>query len=845
MKKLLLLAFSILTIQMLQAQDQFERLYRATGREFLAMDVQQTSGGGYLMLSIVQNEDNGDLEQANVTNVDPKGNINWSKDYDFEENLQATGDLVLLENDSFSFSILLAESELNNVVVKAAPDGEVVWSNSYGRPDFVVPNILAGRETDITYNPDRGFNVFGPQSTLTESGVYGARLDSLGNILWANNYTINSFTPFALSGIQDAQVTQDSGFILAGRTSEFASNGEILLMKLDSLGNVLWGNQYGNGDVFSSKFGDAIVQTPDLGYAMAGFEIEGDFPPSTNGFVMKTDSLGEVLWYRSVDVDSFFTTNSRFTDIALTAGGELIVSGYGSDIDNTNSFSLMMQFDQLGNVVTDQKYNQPVSLVEDVAIAATNDGGMINFGVFQDEDETAIPYLVKGNEMGESSCSDTLVYVINQLDTVPTIALTFSVVNVDTMLLEEPLVMDYDSFSVPVLALSPPPPFCEGDPINVTFDATVQGAVSYEWSTGETTPMITVMEEGLYTVDVRVEEDVCFNLCDTVVISTTGPPTVEIAQDLSGFCTDGVGVLEAQIQGFASLIEWSTGAADPFIFIDEPGTYSVTVTNQCGMDEASVTITEFPEVLPSFAFAIDDSGLCDGEPATIVADVISGDLNSVMWTTPDGEIVSGGNTNILIAGSPGTYTISASNNCGTSTQDVVLAAVPPTVNIEIVLDSLCAIDTTILGFNGTGINSFEWSNGETNQTQIIASEQATYSITVTNGCGMATDEITLNCEFPFTECLMIPNAFTPNNDSNNDGFSPVIPEGCEEGITIRRLTIWSRWGKKVFDEAGNNAVWDGMDGNNPASADVYIYLVDAVNDDGEERIFKGDVTLIR
>lgn len=847
MKQLLILFFTVISIYWVQGQDQFERLYRATGREHIGMDVKQTADGGYLMLSIAKNEDTADLEKANITRLDPKGNITWSQDYDFEEALLAAGDLIVLPQDSFVFSVLLAESPLNNVVIKADPEGEIVWSNAYGRPDLFPINLPFPVEVKITANPDKGFGVFGLQvgDLPNEIGLYGARMDSLGNLIWAKNYQTDGIVnPSIISGVHDAQVTQDSGFILVSRTSEIGLNVNIILTKLDAAGNVEWINSYGNNFSSTAELGDAVVQTPDKGYVVAGQCILGDFVSDIQGLVMKTDSLGNVLWVNKINVDSSFLTSCQLTDIALTADGNLVVTGFATP-QGEAPYPLAMAFDQSGNILWDQKYNNPVNTLFDFSVASVQDAGAVLFGTYEATDEQSVPYLIKVNDTGESSCSDTLVYLLTQLDTIPTEPLTLSVENLDTLLLIEPVLMEYDSFSVPVLSLNSPPSFCEGEPINVLLDATVQGAVSYQWSTGETTPTITVTEEGLYTVDVRVEEDVCFNLCDTTVIAVIGPPTVQIGQDLTTFCTDGVGGLEAQIQGFANQIQWSTGETESIILINQPGTYSVTVTNQCGSSEAQVTITEFPIVLPSFEFAIDDSGLCSGQNATVVANIINGFDNTAMWTTGEGTIVSGANSPVLIASSPGVYLITAGNNCGTSAAEVGLEAVPPTVNIAIIDDQLCSIDTAIIAFNGTGIAEFEWSTGNTTDNEITVTEQGTYSITATNGCGEATDEVTFNCEFPFDECLMIPNAFTPNNDSNNDEFSPVIFPECAQGITIRRLTIWSRWGEKVFEDTGNNPRWDGKLNGDPAPADVYIYLVDAINEDQVERIYKGDVTLIR
>ena len=59
------------------------------------------------------------------------------------------------------------------------------------------------------------------------------------------------------------------------------------------------------------------------------------------------------------------------------------------------------------------------------------------------------------------------------------------------------------------------------------------------------------------------------------------------------------------------------------------------------------------------------------------------------------------------------------------------------------------------------------------------------------------------------------------------------------------MIVYSRWGEKVFESNQDNPAWDGIHNGEPATADVYIYRIDVVNDEGDERIFRGDVTLIR
>jgi gliding motility-associated-like protein len=90
----------------------------------------------------------------------------------------------------------------------------------------------------------------------------------------------------------------------------------------------------------------------------------------------------------------------------------------------------------------------------------------------------------------------------------------------------------------------------------------------------------------------------------------------------------------------------------------------------------------------------------------------------------------------------------------------------------------------------------------------------------------------------------MPNAFTPNADSKNDGFQG---KGYLEGAVGFRMAIWSRWGELVFETDNPDDAWNGRvnntGGNSPAG--VYVYVVSFTGPRGEPNEYKGYVTLIR
>jgi len=93
----------------------------------------------------------------------------------------------------------------------------------------------------------------------------------------------------------------------------------------------------------------------------------------------------------------------------------------------------------------------------------------------------------------------------------------------------------------------------------------------------------------------------------------------------------------------------------------------------------------------------------------------------------------------------------------------------------------------------------------------------------------------------------IPNAFSPNNDGNNDFFNI---GGTEDIESIKKLSIFDRWGRLVYEEDNllpneTSQGWDGNFSGRLSPNGVYIYLANLLFTDGVERQVSGSVTLIR
>lgn len=110
-----------------------------------------------------------------------------------------------------------------------------------------------------------------------------------------------------------------------------------------------------------------------------------------------------------------------------------------------------------------------------------------------------------------------------------------------------------------------------------------------------------------------------------------------------------------------------------------------------------------------------------------------------------------------------------------------------------------------------------------------------------NGC---TDTLIKTIDIEPVVQFFLPNAFTPNYDGKNEVYKP---GGLSAGASAYLLTIWSRWGDKLFETNDPEEGWNGRRDNAGQEMPVGVYLCvlqyrDARNRPKELREF---VTLIR
>ncbi|MBP6624715.1 MAG: hypothetical protein KA198_06065, partial [Chitinophagaceae bacterium] len=109
--------------------------------------------------------------------------------------------------------------------------------------------------------------------------------------------------PDSASSMQtyDCKATPDGGYILAGLSSEGSTNTfHPYLLKLNCKGEEVWKQVFGTTQTTANVYTKVIV-TQDSGFAMiSNLGVYTNY----NGFVVRTDNLGNILWQKNLNLSS-------------------------------------------------------------------------------------------------------------------------------------------------------------------------------------------------------------------------------------------------------------------------------------------------------------------------------------------------------------------------------------------------------------------------------------------------------------------------------------------------------------------------------------------------------------
>ncbi len=343
---------------------------------------------------------------------------------------------------------------------------------------------------------------------------------------------------------------------------------------------------------------------------------------------------------------------------------------------------------------------------------------------------------------------------------------------------------------------------------------------SYTWSTGATTPTISVNAVGEYWVQVT-NVNGCAGT-DTITINP-GALDIDLGADFT-YCTVDNPVLDAGT-GVAYTYLWSTNATSQTINVTTPGEYWVAVSD--GICVGGDTVNATPGTL-NIDLGLDRI-LCD--TAGITLDAGPGLAYTYNWSTTAA-------TQTINVTTSGDYWVAVNDGVCTGNDTVSVLYDIPVVELG---DGVSNCAEVALNAQNPGA-TYLWSTGAITPTINVLTD-GIYWVEVTSGSGcVATDTVEVLIDGNALD-QTIPNVFTPNGDGINDFLTYTIAE-----VETFDLQIYNRWGELMFESNNEEQVWDGQnEAGNAAPDGTYFWVLTYISTcgEGEQQTVTGTVSVMR
>jgi hypothetical protein len=381
-----------------------------------------------------------------------------------------------------------------------------------------------------------------------------------------------------------------------------------------------------------------------------------------------------------------------------------------------------------------------------------------------------------------------------------------------------------------------------------------------------TTPSVNVTQPGTYVFTIFAPNG-CIRPINVQVVSDFVQPTViAVAADMIDCSTSEVNINAAGTSvGPNFTYAWTTadgqivsGANSLNPLVNRAGDYQLLVTNNLnGCTNSIIVPVEIdPEVPTGFDVEVNNVRCFGDQNGSITVNGVEGGTQPFIFSLSGN---TGSANNQYTGLDAGVYVLSLEDANGCSLDTTITIGAPGQLQVELGPDievSLGEEATVTAQIQSTaGLSSVVWNYNPGCDTLVDPCETFTYQpfdtyrhrITVTdiNGC-VERDEVLVIVEK--RRQIYVPNIFNPESDLN---FALGVFVGIDVA-KVNKFAIFDRWGDQVFfldeylPENGNTSQsWDGRARGDKAQTGVYVWYCEVEFIDGETKLFKGDVTLIR
>ncbi len=525
----------------------------------------------------------------NVIKFDNQGNLIWKNDL---SGLSSEGRGIVTKDGG----VLIRSG---STISKINPDGTISWSKNYTNLGYF----------DYPIEVSGGFVFFKYPSSTTINTTNLVKIDTQGEILWvSNNFT--NFNP-------ERGILRNNGNILFTG----AAQGVGLLEADTSTGNIIRFKTI-NPTNFPQLIGESLFENNEGEIVISG-KILSNSSDSTSLFI-KIDSSLALQSCPSNNLILPVTTGPNIT-ASLQVISSLVDSSSGGIYLRNETLTNSLISNNLFETICDYNVDKGTFKLGNDTILCPKQSLVIG------SSESFFDKYIwsTGDTTKQITISSEGTYILSVIDVCDTLRDTINVgifPNVDFFIGDDTTA-------------------CSGNSITLRSNIDLS---NYRWSTGETSPTITVRNSGMYWL---ATDAICGEVRDSInVVFRPTSGGFELGEDTL-ICPGQQVILGNSTLNF-NQFRWNNGDTTQFILVKDSGLYIVEASNFCDTIIDSIKIQFAPSVLADFSIEL---------PEVKTFQLVklinkSFGIKTASWNLGDGTILKGDTINHLY-NIPGLYTI--------------------------------------------------------------------------------------------------------------------------------------------------------------------------------------------
>ncbi len=362
----------------------------------------------------------------------------------------------------------------------------------------------------------------------------------------------------------------------------------------------------------------------------------------------------------------------------------------------------------------------------------------------------------------------------------------------------------------------------------------------YFWNTNSHKNTINELSAGDYELTIT---DI-WGCIGTAQTTLTNPDEVVISQNINNVLCNGDNTGEISIianGGTGNLnYMWNNqtdGTLNQNLIAD---TYTLTITDENDCENIFNFIIEEPDIKLGYLLN-PEAPTCYGDNNGKLSVTATGGTSPYVYRWESESYVTDAESiNQLFAGN---YSFIITDNVGCIISNTVNLSQPSEIEVSyLVSEPTCngKQDGHIGIYPTGGTEPYHFVNKNTiyqnNDFNSLLPGEYSFIILDENNC--KSEPLEIFVPESETECLSIPNAFTPNSDGINDAWEIQNIEMFPNS----KVQVFNRWGQVVFETRSNDNVWDGKSSMGECATGTYIYIIDLYF--GSES-YTGTISLVR